>query len=151
MRLTPKQKAAERMDLMRSVIRRVAVTHPMLEQPNDARWATDEEVRDFIRMFMRFQISYNHNYTSYGLKHIAERTIGFLFHGSSSYSYVSNDQFKRIMSEDEFSLFGGKPDRKDSDLNHVYCFRWTTGALETFFDFGIQGMGQPAIRDVREK
>lgn len=100
--------------------------HPILEQEEGA-CATDDEVRAFIRIFMHPSQT-SHLLSSYSLKHIAERTIGFLFHGSNEYSYVSNEQFKRIMREEEFSYF--KPMHKGD--NDYYYFKFT-GIADTIF------------------
>ena len=121
--------------------------NPINEQDGSCAHATDEEVRNFIRLFMVPTRRHNKNYTSYGLKHAAERTIGYIFHGSDCYSYVSNGQFKRIMQEDEFKYrFFPKPADAQS-VNDHYCFRWNKLAETTMYAFGVYGTNDmPPIR-----
>lgn len=112
--------------------------YPVKEQPDDYTPATDEEVREFIRIFMKPAGRYNYT-TSYGLKGAAERAIGHIFHGSHAYSYVSNEQFKRIMNESEFKFwFRPKPEAEDSP-NDRYMFRWAKGAEDLFHSLGVYG------------
>lgn len=104
--------------------------------------ATDEEVRQFIELFMEPASRYNDNYTSYGLKHAAERTIGHLFYGSDNYHYVSNEQFKRVINAT--GQFLNKPECEGSP-NDIYCFRWRPGAMDVLLALGVYGTPQRGI------
>lgn len=136
----------EKREFIYKLLKHIA-DNPINEQDCSCAHATDEEVRNFIRLFMVPTHRHNKNYTSYGLKHAAERTIGYIFHGSSSYSYVSNGQFKRIMQEDEFK-YSFRPKRDgDRSPNDIYCFRWNKLAETTMYAFGVYGsMNIPPIR-----
>lgn len=146
--MTKSEKEKERIVFIRSLIKRVAVTHPIKEQVRDCgAQATDEEVRDFIRIFMRPTITRrNTHHSSYSLKHITENAIGYIFYGSSSYNYVSNDQFKRIMREDEFRDWYWPKPLSSAPVNENYCFRWAEGAEHVFAAFGVYGYHQTPLR-----
>lgn len=132
----------EQKDLIRALVKRVAVTHPVICQKTSS--ATDEEVRDFIRIFMCAATKYN-VCSSYGLKHVAENVIGYIFHGDSVYSYVSNDQFKRIMRESEFVHF--QPKEIGNSQNEQYTFRWKSGAEMIFDAFGVHSGLHKGIKE----
>lgn len=138
-------KSEERQQFMRDLLLYIA-QHPILEQDNSYADATDEEVRAFIRLFMQPTLRRTNAMTSYGLKHAAERTIGYIFHGDSAYNYVSNYQFKTIMREDEFSHFYPKQEDEDSP-NDIYAFRWRAGAEDLMYAFGVYGAEQPSLRE----
>lgn len=91
------------------------------------RDATDEDVEDFINLFMESSSTLYKGWTSYGLKHIAERVIGHLFYGSTTYAYayVSNAQMKEIMHKH----FSGRPDF-DGSPNELFKFKWKKGIKE---------------------
>ena len=118
-------------DLLRYIAK-----HP-ISMPEVPRVATDEEVVDFINLFMRPARCQNNSSTSYGLKHIAERAIGYIFHGSSTYCYVSNIQFKSCMRKASNRYVARDVD--DDGVNEVYNFRWRKGAMEIFEITGVVG------------
>lgn len=89
--------------------------------------ATKDEIRAFVRIFMRPTCKYNRKVSSYNLKHVAERVIGTLFY-NGNVAYVSNDAFKDVMNESPFKeLYHPKPIYKDSN-NEVYQWRLAYGA-----------------------
>lgn len=92
--------------------------------PREAGPATDSEISDFINLFMRRTAGrYNANYSSYTLKHLAERVIGYLFNGSTNYYYVSNEQIKKIMLEAGF----GSKNADEQGTNLYFDFAWKPG------------------------
>ena len=104
--------------------------------------ATDEEVLQFINLFMESVFHYNRTITSYRLKHAAEKTIGYLFYGTHDYHYVSNDQFKRVINER--GGFCGKPSCEGSP-NDVYAFRWRPGAMDVLVALGVFEQSQRGL------
>lgn len=78
--------------------------------------ATDEEVKDFISIFLTRTHNINYRISSYSLKHMAERTIGHIFYHNEWYKYVSNTQFKRCMHE---MGFRNRPNSLDAE-NECY-------------------------------
>ena len=138
-------KQEKRQDFLRDLIAHL-MTHPV--QTTQCANATDDEVRQFIMLFMEPTMSrFNHDITSYGLKHIAERTIGHLFYGSDNYHYVSNDQFKRVINET--GHFFRKQSSHNSP-NDIYCFRWREGAEDVFYALGVHGTNKRGILQERD-
>lgn len=107
--------------------------HPIVE--HERTNASDEEVRDFVRLFMRPARKRNLRYTSQGLKHIAEQTIGSIFRGGEYFAYVSNEQLKRIVKENPLY----NPKAADADgVDEYYYFTWSCDAAKKMLDaFGI--------------
>lgn len=141
--MSRKDNNPEKMLMMRELIRRVAVTNPINHQEDGP--ATDEEVRDFIRIFLRPACLHNYRFSSYLLKHVAERAIGYIFHGSSNSCYVFHDKLKRIMREPEFASYN--PRQCEGKDNEVYKFRFAVGVEGILEAFGVFGEQRPAIKD----
>lgn len=135
----------EKINFVRALLQRIINYPPCIQSSSIT--ATDDEVRAFIRIFMipNYGRRSNRSISSYGLKHVAERTIGYLFHGSDVYAYVSNDQFKRIMHEDEFEFKYSPKAVDESDVNEYYSFHWAPLADLVLTAVGAQSMEQPQL------